>query len=361
MRIVRIIKLISINILVFAVLLIATNWACGIYLQRAAKSNRSELPNYEHEREHARAVFADYNRLKHRYEPFVGWKTLPYNGKTTHISDTGLRTPDSDTLANDIRPVVRFFGGSTTWGEGSDDLHTIPALFNQANPGYRVINHGQLAYNTRQELDALISLYSTDQRADIVVFYDGVNDAAFLCPEEIRELPAHRLVPMYRDKLYTGRFAIIKELLTKVFIENIAGIVQKIRYEPTPENSPYDCVRNPSKAEAIAEMMVRNWEMAHEIVTNRGGAFYAILQPVAFIGNPRVDHLALDNELGRNIREIYGRVRMKIIERHHPWVIDLSRTLDGDEYIFIDFCHISPNGNKIIARRISESIMELRK
>ena len=356
MSISRIIKFALINVVVFAVLLIAVNWACGLYVNNAGKSSRADLPNYDNDHEHAKAVFADYNRIQHRYEPFVGWRTLPYNGKTTHISREGLRIHSRERPPGDTAATVRFFGGSTMWGEGSDDQHTIPALFSALNPGYRVYNHGQLAYNTRQELDNLISVYSGNERTDIVIFYDGVNDAAFLCPEVIRELPAHRLVPMYREKLYTGKLTIVRELLYKIFVEDILALIKKLTYRPTPENSPYDCVSNPDKAEAIAEMMMKNWEMAQEIVTRRNGKFLAVLQPAAYIGSPRTDHLELDEELGKNFQEIYTRLRKKIAERKHPWIVDLSEKFNGDEYIFIDFCHVSPNGNEIIAREISRVV-----
>lgn len=361
MRILRILKLVAVNIIVFAVLLMAVNWASGAYLKKTTKSNRAQLPNYAGDPEHAKAVFADYNRVQHQYEPFVGWRTLPYKGETTHISADGLRTHDMADATDNSRRVVRFFGGSTMWGEGSDDHHTIPALFNELNPGVKVYNHGQLAYNTRQELDNLISVYARNEKTDLVIFYDGVNDAAFLCPKVIKELPAHRLVPMYREKLYTGKFTIVKELVTKVFIEDILKLIQKLTYRPGPDNSPYDCVSNPEKAEAIAEMMMKNWEMAHEIVTNRNGEFLAVLQPAAFIGTPRTDHLELDEELGKNFEQIYNLLRKKIAERNHPWIVDLSEKFDGNEYIFIDFCHVSPNGNEIIAREISAVINSVKK
>lgn len=360
MKIVRILKFVAINLVVFAVLLAMVNWACGVYMKRATKSKRAELPNYALNYEHAKNVFADYSRVSHRYEPFVGWRTLPFKGGTTHISAEGLRTHDHDNPSEDARRVVRFFGGSTMWGEGSDDQHTIPALFNALQPEYKVFNHGQLAYNTRQELDDLISVYSRNQRVDIVIYYDGVNDAAFLCPKVIKDLPAHRLVPMYRDKLYVGSKAMVMELLRKIFIEDILAVIQRATYRPTPANSPYDCISEPGKAEAIAEMMLKNWEMAHEIVTARNGKFIAVLQPAAFIGNPRTDHLELDIELGKNFREVYRLLKEKIAARRHDWIFDMSEKFNGDEYIFIDFCHVSPNGNEIIARELSSAVDNLK-
>jgi len=357
-KIVRILKFIAINIVVLAVLLVALNWSCSLYLKKTGKVDRALLPNYAKDLDHAKAVFADYHRIKHRYEPFVGWKTLPYQGETTHISADGLRTHQPETNAPDIQKVVRFFGGSTMWGEGSDDAHTIPALFNALNPEYTVYNHGQLAYDTRQELDDLISTYSRNEKADLVIFYDGVNEAAFLCPKIIKELPAHRLVPLYQEKLFQGKLAMIKSLAVDIFVDDIMKVIQKTTYKPAPGSSPYDCISDPGKAEAIAEMMMKNWEMAYEIVTQRHGQFIAVLQPAAFIGKPRIDHLALDEELGNNFREIYRILSEKIAARNHPWIVDLSHKFDGDEYIFIDFCHVSPNGNEIIAREISRAIKD---
>jgi len=222
-----------------------------------------------------------------------------------------------------------------------------------------VYNHGQLAYNTRQELDQLISVYSRNEKTDVVIFYDGVNDAAFLCPKEIKELPAHRMVPMFREKIYASNFDMAKELLAKVFFDDILNLIQKVGYRPTAANSPYDCLSEPGKAEAIAEMMMKNWEMAHEIVTARKGKFIAVLQPAAFIGNPRTDHLKLDEDLGKNFMEIYKLLKEKIAARNYPWIVDLSEKFDGEEYVFIDFCHVSPNGNEIIAREISRVVNDL--
>jgi hypothetical protein len=354
---VKLLKIIVINLVIFAVLLVLINWGCGWYLKRITKTaDRDALPNYETDREHARLVFKEYFSVQHQYEPFVGWKSKPFNGKTTTISNEGERVHKAPVSNATNKRVVRFFGGSTMWGEGSDDDHTIPALFNSLKPEYDVYNHGQLAYNTRQELDALISSYSKGERSDIVIFYDGVNEAAFLCPKEIEQLPAHRLVPMYREKLLTGTSSAVRTIGAKIFYENILKLVHEKTYKPSPENSPYDCVSNPAKAEKIAEIMMRNWELANEIVTNRGGKFIAVLQPAAFIGKPRTDYIALDQDLGKNFEVVYRQIKNKIAERKHPWIYDLSDRFDGNDHIYIDFCHVSPNGNEIIAREIAKIV-----
>jgi hypothetical protein len=201
----------------------------------------------------------------------------------------------------------------------------------------------------------LITLYARNQKADLVIFYDGVNDAAFLCPKEINDLPSHRLVPMFREKLYVGNMKYVKEAFYKFFLENIIRVVRKYS-DQSKKESPYDCLSDPNKAEEIAEIMMKNWELAHEIVTSRGGKFVAVLQPAAFVGKPRTDHLKLDEDLKANFAEVYRRLKLKIGQRNHPWIYDLSDKFDGDEYIYIDFCHVSPNGNEIMAKAIGDVV-----
>jgi hypothetical protein len=349
-KLLSILKVILINVVSFIVLLFVVNWICGFFL-KSAQATRYELPNFDKDRDHAKDVFRDYNSVQHEYYPFVGWKTKPYNGKTTHIDKTGARIHIPPKINGKSTKTVRFFGGSTMWGEGSDDQHTIPALFNEKFPEFKVNNHAQLAYNSRQELDALINLYSKDDTTDLVIFYDGVNDAAFLCPKEIDELPAHRLVPMFRDKIYVKKSKLVKEAIFKAFLENIMRLVRK--HSNQKKESPYDCLSKPGKAEEIAEIMMRNWELAHDIVTDHGGKFIAILQPAAFVGNPRTDHLEEDKDFKANFAEVYRLIKIKIEERKHPWIYDLSNQFDGNEYIFIDFCHVSPNGNQIMSEAIA--------
>lgn len=355
-KIYPILKTIGVNLIVFLFLLMITNWACGIYLKKAAEEKRHQLPNYNNDPEYAKAIFEDYHSVAHTYKPFVEWQMLPYRGKTLTINNEGLREHPGTTESGDSG-TVRFFGGSTMWGEGSDDTHTIPALFNKELPSYTVFNHGQLAYNTRQSLDALISLYNRGEKADVVVFYDGVNDAAFLCPAEIDKLPAHRLVPMFESKIFGGKRQVAFTILNNLFTENVFILIRHLRNIGERKPAMYDCV-DTGKGKMVAEMMISNWEIAHDLVASRGGRFIAVLQPVAYVGSPRVDHLELDKELGENFHEVYYHLKLLIQQRQYPWILDLTDAFDGNEYIYIDFCHVTENGNQIIASKLSSVLRE---
>jgi len=353
-KIASILKTLTINVVIFLVLATALNWLCGVYMTRKGREKRSELPNYAPNREWARAIFADYHQVSHRYKPFTEWQMLPYSGKTLTINEAGFREHKQAITSG---PIVRFFGGSTMWGEGADDAHTIPALFNAQFSNGEVTNHGQLAYNSRQSLETLLSLYVEGKKTDLAIFYDGVNDAAFLCPKDITELPGHRLVPMFQNKIYGGKKQIVLSILNNLFTENILLVIRHFKTKDNEQAGQYNCAGS-EKANEIARMMVENWELAHAVVTSRGGKFLAVLQPAAYIGNPRTDHLNLNSELGENFHAVYAELKRLLTERNHTWVLDLTDAFDGDAYIYIDFCHVTEVGNKIIAQKIYEAVNE---
>jgi len=348
-------KSIAISLTVFLVLLAVTNWLCGIYVSKLGGEKRNLLPSFADDPEHAKAIFNDYHNVAHRYRSFVGWQTLPYQGKTLHINEAGLRV-HINSLTADEAPVIRFFGGSTMWGEGADDDHTIPALVHQEMDSGSVYNHAQLAYNSRQSLDALISLYAKGERSDVVIFYDGVNDVAFLCPRDIQELPGHRLAPFFQEKIYGGKKQLLLSTLNNLFTENILLLIQHYKNTGGTKPSLYDCTGT-KKGETVARMLITNWEMAHDLVASRGGKFIAVLQPASFIGSPRIDHLELNEELGENFKNVYGEIQKLIAEKNYDWIYDASNAFDGNDYIYIDFCHVTEKGNKIMAKKVSNILL----
>ncbi|MCB0494674.1 MAG: SGNH/GDSL hydrolase family protein [Cyclobacteriaceae bacterium] len=356
-RIKALAKLIAVNFLVLLVLLFAANFLLGVYL-KSSQPSRADLPNYTEDREIAKEIFSDYGRISHEYAPFIGWKTLPYNGNTLTIGEDGFRVVPGTPKSTSKRLKVGFFGGSTMWGEGSTDSGTIPAQFALLNPDLEVYNFGQLAFNSRQNLAMLTNLYSRGIHLDIVIFYDGVNDAAFLCPDKI-SVPGHRMEPVFKERLYSGNMFLIRKALYKYFVQNIVNFTNRIREEYLGQKvlSEYQCYRNESKINDIADGMLNNWRLASQMVSSNGGNFLGILQPMAYRGRPVLDHLKnLDPELGESMSMVYTKVLEKMDSTYSPVTLNLTGAFDREEYIYIDFCHVSPNGNKIVSDKLNEFI-----
>ena len=82
----------------------------------------------------------------------------PFASETINIDRDGLRvTPGGP--ANPMR-ILSLFGGSTMWGTGVDDAHTISALVQRLFPDAAVVNYGQSAFVSAQNRAALLKRIS---------------------------------------------------------------------------------------------------------------------------------------------------------------------------------------------------------
>jgi lysophospholipase L1-like esterase len=128
--------------------------------------------------------FRSLNRVHMRWYPYAYWKAKPMHSRYLNIDADGNRVTWRPNQSGANRPVVRLFmmGGSTLWGTGVRDDHTLASLLAKhfaANPGYdlEITNLGQIGYVTTQEVILLYELLRRGQRPDVVTFYDGVNEA----------------------------------------------------------------------------------------------------------------------------------------------------------------------------------------
>jgi hypothetical protein len=115
-----------------------------------------------------------------RYDPFLSWRMLDYDGRYVNISG-GVRRSYQPTGADGPDAItIYFLGGSTMFGSFQRDVHTIPSEFARLAEAdgvpVRVVNYGQLAYVNWQEVLLLERLASGPSRPDLAVLYDGYND-----------------------------------------------------------------------------------------------------------------------------------------------------------------------------------------
>ena len=113
----------------------------------------------------------------------------------------------------------------------------------------------------------------------------------------------------------------------------------------------YSCASDAERAEEVAATLVNTWLAASDLVKSKGGEFTAILQPVAFIGNPIIKYLNLttsyDIALAEQYTAVYPLVR-EMAEKRNIRFIDLTHVYDGCDNCYIDFCHVGPQGHQIL-------------
>jgi hypothetical protein len=364
----RILRLVVGNVAVFVLFVLVVNLVTSAAYdlsnwwsdRREKPDERVDLPNYV-DKDHSRKIFSEMRKLGTRYVPFIEWSRKPFQGETINVDEAGDRIHHPPGKGE--RGVVRFFGGSTTWGTGVDDDHTIPALFNALRPDWTVHNHGESGFYSRQELERLINLVHLGEPMDLVVFYDGYNDVRSLCQQDV-DLNGHSRQAQLAALVEPG------PLLLQVFTTGLRPLVQDLRKAAgrlTVQMSR--CMEDAAYGDRVADMTLANWRTAREVARLAGADFIAVLQPVAAIGSPNLSHLADDSfslddyataqknqmKLGRGLdhKVVYPKLQAKIRAAGAGWIHDETDAYDGDEFIYTGPCHVTENGNAIMAERIS--------
>jgi hypothetical protein len=315
-------------------------------------AHKGRLPNYANVG-WARTHFAEFDALDAHYVSYIGWRRPPFKGETIniggpHAQRASVGTPDK------AKPPVYFFGGSTMWGTGADDANTIPSLVTQIG-GFRAENYGESAWVAHQSLVLLMQLLQEGHRPGVVVFYDGANEVLHNCRGETR-LGAHGREARIRDALAATRDENVYGL--KYLLQPLAAVAGVVsgrialwtRNEARHLRRLFDCSADPDKARAVADRLLQDWEMARKLTEAHGGKFIGILQPIAHFSATRKDHIRLAAIQRQQYEAVYPLIRARMAGR--PGLYDLTTVLDRDEYIYIDFCHVSPNGNRLIAQKI---------
>ena len=241
---------------------------------------------------------------------------------------------------------------------------TIPSLFVKQHPEYRGYNFGKSGYTSHQNLNVLMEKLLDGLRPDVVVFYNGVNEVRE-CRRELRAY-SHVRDAQIRELLddHPWNFRNPKSYLSllypaKTFLDQALG---SLSYRLARPQSFFDCDQNPEKAAAVARLLLWDWTAAKDLVEDYGGRFIGVLQPVVYFSHTRTDHITVDEErrpeIRRSIRASSTSSRANFPQLQENF-LDLRNAFDQDAYIYIDFCHVSPNGNQLIAARIGTELLYL--
>ena len=360
----RILVLLAGNFLVFGALVFVVNFvviSIGQVLdwRNTMDDDRARLPNYVGV-DWAGAHFREFWQLATGYRSYYGWRRLPYHGRTITIDESGTRRTFAPANNQQARKIA-FFGGSTMWGSGADDEHTIPSLFIKQHPDYLGYNFAESGHTSHQNLNLLMEKLLEGLRPDVVVFYNGVNEVG-LCRRELRVYSHERdaqIRELVDDRPWNFRNP--KSYLSllypaKAFVDRMGQALERRWAGP---HSFFNCDQEPEKAAAVARLLLWDWTAAKDLVEGYGGKFLAVLQPVVYFSHTRTDHIIVEEELRPQYAAVYPRI-IDLLQSEFPQLrgnfLDLRDAFDQDMYIYIDSFHVSPNGNQIIASRISSQL-----
>lgn len=307
----------------------------------AAAFDGLAVDSYAHEDEHwAPRLFGELSQLQYRPDPFLGLFLRDFDGEYVNVRD-GHRVSSSVTNPT---ITVWFFGGSTMFGIGQRDDHTIPSVVARLarDDGIRlkVVNYGYSGFVNWQETQLFEQLLtSSAEPPDLAVFYDGVND---------RGLGTFRVDLGINDPDVIARLP-----------SNDAERAQMKEAHGAGKPMPWGPEREALEIKLVSTQYRRGADVARLSGKSYGVRVAHFWQPQPFAKEPNPS----DDELWKRLefnpqwiagsRATYDRMR----EASGVDPIDLTHVLDDVKRpVFFDSSHTNEIGARIVAENIYKDL-----
>jgi len=301
------------------------------------------------------------------YQPWVLWHIAPHSGSFVNVDASGIRvTPGAACAEGAVRIFV--FGGSAVWGFGAPDDGTIPAHMQKAltESGQHacVMNYGQNGFVSTQDVLELQRAIVAGNTPDIAVFYNGYNDisAAALNGQANAHLYYSRIARRFESDApdaagASGPAGLLRATRTWILLERIArrAPAQPAGALAGARTAPGDAAVA-TLADSVAHVYVTNFRTIAALAAAHGFTFHVFWQPLLPLSaKPRT---AEEERMGQGLGPILP-LAQAIFDRlpagmpADPRFHDLRAVFDQDSTLaYIDFVHLTPDANRIIAERI---------
>lgn len=294
-------------------------------------------------------------QLESHWSPFVYWKSAPLSSGVLNVDDLGRRKTVHNRKPSKGKPQLQtyLFGGSTMWGWGVPDWHTVPSeLANLDNDlNLKVTNYGQLGYVSTQEYLQLFLLLRNGARPDVVVLYDGFNDlhastldygpgVAFSETDRIVEYAVTKRENRIKAYQIALKHAYSRSWKDARKIADSFGLVHK------REISNTDIWKLAEEAIRIYEF---NINAIRTLADRYGFKPVFILQPIKGVDPKNLP----EPESEASIYQAGYRIAHEKLSKYHD-VYFADDVLQGNSQYYLDNVHLTHDGNKVVAEAISK-------
>ncbi|HKQ75619.1 MAG TPA: hypothetical protein VJ810_18115 [Blastocatellia bacterium] len=329
--------------------------------------------------------FREHDQLGNpRWRSYSYWRRPPYSGNHININHDGIRKTSNPIAPEGTEPAAKvfMFGGSTMFGSGERDDFTIPSIFakeaRNRNINCEVVNFGQEAYVSTQEVIELMLQLQKGNIPDLVIFYDGANDTHTASQMHAAGLPFNEFK---REKEFN--LSEKRELIPLAFQSAVNGLSTirffngllkgfEIRRDSARFDHPLEYEKPISDKAALAlavvETYLNNIQLAHALSKFYGFECLFYWQPIIDQKQPLTEYERKVLEFDPNhtsIKDLYGETYAFLQSRSAGLkgkinLHDLGQIFNGvREPIFIDYVHLGERGNTLVARKIVEDVAQL--
>ncbi len=305
------------------------------------------------------------------YQPYLGWSKKSFQGAQINLGSHGVRQTPGTNCQEDSYTILTF-GGSSMWGTGSPDWGTIPAYLAEAFRDLKetqvcVVNLGEEAFVSTQGVVRLILQLQSGVKPDLVIFYDGGNDV-FAAYQSGR--PAvHQNLHSIANRFEGGKNLKEAPLMAWVKSWYLSQLVNRVMPQTNaqrPQLMTFQSMGVDSGvlSDQVVACYLENYRLVQGLAQEYGFEFRFFLQPLIFYGTKPLTELekqksrgALnkDKALTELFHSIYGKIQQAAPD--YDYLYDLTDVFnDQDTQIWIDYIHVTPVGNKIVAKEMMKTV-----
>jgi len=369
---------IAANLLSLVILLVAVNIAAhtvtfftGSSLTSLSSAAEDALV-LEQERVHAEliglnqdeflAFRSEQGREKNwQYEPWVGFRETPRDGRYINVSPEGFRRTTAS--PDNPRHWIFLLGGSTTFGYGVTDDQTIAsylqARLTQTYGGntFGVRNFGRAYYYSSQEYVLLWRLLEQGLKPSVVIFIDGDNEPQ-TSPYYVNEMRV--MFDRYQEESMGGRpvgnllaelaiSAPIYPYLRRLYLERL----NRAGESATKSAQPLARLRPGTTPSDIAAQYEANNEAIRLLAARHNVVPFFVVQPMPGYKNEHATHVFMKEPLIPFSTDVLALLDASTSK--HPQRLNLTSLLAGyQKQPFVDRLHYTPEVHQLIANAIAD-------
>ena len=310
--------------------------------------------------------------VHYSYVPFRIWGVESWNGKYIHNDESEMgvvrRTinPTDRSCSAQDTVNVWMFGGSAVYGSGVPDWATLPSYLSRnlnavGRECVTVVNFGVEGYVTNQEVIALAEQLKAGQRPDVVIFYDGVNDAGTAAYGSGLPVP-HFLYETTKTRIEGSVVGRLDFLQQSYAFRAVAALLRKLHSKRSTASMAKEWH---TKAVAALDNYEANVRFAKALSKAYGFRLYCFWQPSLYYGHKHLARFEQERVNASNPETdvwssavIAGYAEAASRSARSGNFVFLGGVFDSvEETLYIDMMHLTPGGNELAANTIAKYVV----
>ena len=309
------------------------------------------------------------------WRPYVYFRRVPFSGEFVNVDADGHRRTSSVPTPSDATVTIYAFGGSTMWGTGARDDFTIPSILarllsERFGVAARIVNFGETAYVSTQEVIALEEALRDGGEPDVVIFYDGFNDLFSAYQQGAAGMPQNEFNRAREFNLLRAdrRADLVRALFGPTGLRESATfelfgiLLNRIRADDQSTRPRATPIPDPLVRDTVSTYRT-NVRTVEALGTRHGFSSLFYWQPTIFDKSTLTTYEERKAAEFSFVREMVDRTGAAIEEdpylSAHPNFADLRQLFARTSApIFTDYAHLGETGNIMIAERMLPDVVK---